>query len=1061
MSWSKSISHRIVTAISLVVVPLAVGLVCIMASLLYSHTDKTMLDLLEPMAKTVAKGVEERLHLLVDRLYLIKDNSTSLHSAFPRAEIEKNLNQASNGIEFLWIGLYDKDGAFVVGSESSPRNISSRQKFSLMLRTGNLVIEDTSIGESGLEIVMGIPVQFSGISSPHVISFDTTYYLVGCYSYDILADVLSSVSLKATNAVFIINENGYFVAHKDLGEVFGNNSVEGHLGQEITRKMTAGQTGADSIVTKDGLSFVGFAPVLGTKWSLGVEMLRSDFTKTAEQGVLLSAIGTIALLFLFACALYLFFRESLSAPLRAITESARKLSVGELETNLPKDILQRQDEIGQLSTTFVSMTRSITRVIHDLDTLTNAARAGYLSCRVSRDGYSGYYDSIISGMNSALDVFRMYLDSLPNAMMLLDGNEQCIHANNPMLELVTRMGFTDNEKEFLHLLFASGDKHSADQVAGYFAGYGDDEVLNINITLTERGGQDVYYVLNIHRIEINNPATGYREQSGCFMLMLSNVTQLGKAIMAAEAASKAKGDFLSCMSHEMRTPMNAILGMASIAKRSPSAERKEYCLDKITEASQHLLGIINDILDMSKIEAQKFELSQTVFSFEKMLQQAVNVVSFTAEKKEQSFVVEVDPNLPQYIVSDEQRLAQVIANLLGNAVKFTPNKGSVSLKANVAKITDDCCIIRFEVRDNGIGISVEQQKNLFASFGQADSSISRRFGGTGLGLAISKKIIELMGGQIRVTSEANKGATFVFEVKVVPSRQMDALPRLPGQLSDKPDYSVLRVLVVDSSREVLESIKKKLYTAGVLHCSATTEASEALALVQKHENLAYSLAIIDAKLANDASLPLAREISRISLGKTVLVMATGMATPDAEQTPEDAIVENILHKPVFMSQLLEKLNACLEPNEDALTQATSGLESSAKQKMLDLANHRILIAEDIDINCEIIGALLEPTNASITFVQNGREAIEAFSREPDAFSLILMDLQMPEVDGHTATKTIRASGLPRATTIPIVAMTANVFQDDIDRSLAAGMNAHLGKPINLKELFATLKKFVL
>ena len=1060
MFWSKSISHKILTTLSFVVLPLAVGLVYIMSNLLYSHTDKTMLDLLEPMARTVAKSVEGRLHLLVDRLYLIKDNDAFHHFPIPKANIERTLRVASEGIEFLWIGLYDQDGALIAGNESCPRNISSRQKFPRMRKTNNLVIEDTSIGEAGLEVVIGLPVQVKGVSP----SSQATYYLVGCYSYNILADVLSSVNIRATNAVFIINKEGNFIAHKDHGEIFGNNSIVNHLGEEITRKMTSGQTGAESITTKDGVSFVGFAPVHGTAWSIGVEMLRGEFTATAEQRVMLSAIGTIAMLLIFSFALYLFFRKSLSAPLQAITESARKLSVGELETNLPRELLERKDEIGQLGTTFISMTYSITRVIRDLDTLTNAARVGFLNRRVASDSYSGYYDRIISGMNAALDVFRMYLDSIPNAMMLLDGDQQCIHANKPMKRLVKKMRFTDNEQEFLHLLFNAGDQHSFEEITAYFTEEANGNVLHSNITVMEPDGRDVFYVLNIQRIEANSVASGDDTQSECFMLMLSDVTQLGKAKIAAEAASKAKGDFLSCMSHEMRTPMNAILGMASIAKSSNDLERKEYCLDKITDASRHLLGIINDILDMSKIEAQKFELSQTAFSFEDMLRQAVNVVSFTAEKKDQDFVIDIDSSVPQRIISDEQRLAQVIANLLGNAVKFTPEEGSISLKARTSENTEKGCVLRIEVHDTGIGISQEQQKNLFASFGQADNSISRKFGGTGLGLAISKNIIELMGGCIWVDSEEGQGSTFIFEVTVAPASQQGYTPHASAQA----DYSALRVLVVDTSPEILANTHKKLRYAGVLHCTTTTNVDEAFALVQEQKALPYSLALIDAKCGHSTGMALAAEISRTSHNRTAIVMTTGVTPTGKGERGKGATFGSILHKPIFMGPLLEKLYACLTQDpalahtKDSSNTAleTGAATNSTERQTPDFSNHKILIAEDIEINREIIAALLEPTNVSITFAENGREAIEAFSKEPEGFSIILMDLQMPEVDGLMATEAIRTSGLPRAKDIPIIAMTANVFQDDIDRSKEAGMNAHLGKPIDIQEFFATMKKYI-
>jgi signal transduction histidine kinase len=250
------------------------------------------------------------------------------------------------------------------------------------------------------------------------------------------------------------------------------------------------------------------------------------------------------------------------------------------------------------------------------------------------------------------------------------------------------------------------------------------------------------------------------------MLILHDISQLTKAKVDAEAASKAKSEFLSRMSHEMRTPMNAIIGMAMIGKTSEDAARKEYCLDKISEASEHLLGVINDILDMSKIEANRLELSYTPFHLEKMLRRVVGVVRFRAEEKKQKLSVDIDTHIPAYIVSDEQRLAQVIANLLSNAVKFTPENGSVALSVASVAEADGLFTLRISVRDTGIGISEEQQGCLFMSFEQVDGGISRKFGGTGLGLAISKSIVDMMGGRIWAESALNEGATFSFEIRV-------------------------------------------------------------------------------------------------------------------------------------------------------------------------------------------------------------------------------------------------------------------------------------------------------
>ncbi|MDR3073670.1 MAG: GAF domain-containing protein, partial [Deltaproteobacteria bacterium] len=244
--------------------------------------------------------------------------------------------------------------------------------------------------------------------------------------------------------------------------------------------------------------------------------------------------------------------------------------------------------------------------------------------------------------------------------------------------------------------------------------------------------------------------------------MMQNLVQ---AREAALSSTRAKSDFLANMSHEMRTPMNAITGMTTIAKGSASIEKKDYCLSKIEDAATHLLGVINDILDMSKIEAGKFELSIEKFNFEKMLQRVVNVITFRVDQKKQEFHVRIDRNIPRFLIGDDQRLAQVIANLLSNAVKFTPEEGTIRLDARFVKEEDNLCVIQIEVRDTGIGISEEQQGRLFNSFEQAERGTVRKFGGTGLGLAISKRIVEMMGGRIWIDSELGQGSTFTFTVQ--------------------------------------------------------------------------------------------------------------------------------------------------------------------------------------------------------------------------------------------------------------------------------------------------------
>ncbi|MDR3294850.1 MAG: PAS domain-containing protein, partial [Clostridiales Family XIII bacterium] len=285
--------------------------------------------------------------------------------------------------------------------------------------------------------------------------------------------------------------------------------------------------------------------------------------------------------------------------------------------------------------------------------------------------------------------------------------------------------------------------------------------------------------------------TGEGDNEGAMMLF-HDVTDLVRAREEAETASRAKSEFLANMSHEIRTPMNAVIGMTTIGKAASDLERKDYCFGKIQDASTHLLGVINDILDMSKIEANKFELSPVEFEFEKMLQRVVNVSNFRVDEKQQKFTVHIDRAIPRTLIGDDQRLAQVITNLLGNAVKFTPEQGSISLNTRFVKEENGICTLQIEVTDTGIGISEEQKLRLFRSFEQADGGTARKFGGTGLGLVISKRIVEMMGGDIWIESEPGKGSTFAFTVQAGRGAGEKHSLLAPGVI-----WGNIRVLAVD------------------------------------------------------------------------------------------------------------------------------------------------------------------------------------------------------------------------------------------------------------------------
>ncbi len=555
----------------------------------------------------------------------------------------------------------------------------------------------------------------------------------------------------------------------------------------------------------------------------------------------------------------------------------------------------------------------------------------------------------------------------------------------------------------------------------------------------ETDGQTVYLEITI------SPANNLEGECMGVVIVLHDVTALTLLKEAAEKSSVAKSVFLATMSHEMRTPMNAIIGMSSIAKSTDDIEKMRYCMDKIDNASVHLLGVINDILDISKIESGKFELSPSDFNFEKMLIRIINVQNFRIEEKKQLLTVNLDPELPRFIHSDEQHLAQVITNLLSNAIKFTPDGGNITLDVAVAQRQAGTLCLEVSVSDTGIGISQEQQSRLFQSFEQADSGISRRFGGTGLGLVISKNIVEMMGGSIWVHATPGEGSQFSFRVYV---DECDDTMQERDSAEDM-DWSKIRILAVDDQKDVLDYFVNLGSSLG-LHCDVAQGGDSALQLIEAAVR-PYQVIFVDWMMPDMDGIELTKRIKQLCGESSIVILISATEWSHLEPEATAAGVNKYMPKPLFTSSVADCIAECV-----SLMKAQPKEEAQA----VCFAGKRILLAEDIEVNREIVLALLEDTKLSIDCAENGAEAVSMFAENPGRYDLIFMDIHMPVVDGYSATQQIRALHLPQAKTVPIIAMTANVFREDVERCLECGMNDHIGKPIDIDEVIHKLVHYL-
>ncbi len=662
---------------------------------------------------------------------------------------------------------------------------------------------------------------------------------------------------------------------------------------------------------------------------VGTDLDLDRMYKELNGFYLISALVMLGLIVGFALVFVFFIRNLLTRPLTTITDSAHRLSSGDLNMNIPDELVMRGDEIGQLSRAFVLSSGSINRLITDTGRFMNAAREGRITARANIDTYEGAYQRVLQSTNLTMESMCRHFDAINEAVAFLTLSEQFVYGNDVMHRLCDKHGI-DLENDDVLAKLQSGRRSAPETDSRPINSNGP---LYFSVALDDEQGAPCFYEVQLRRI-VDTESDAY---VGCVMITMSDITDVTNAMLLAEQASRAKSEFLSHMSHEIRTPMNAIIGMTQIATRSTDVAKLHQCLSQIETSSNHLLGIINDVLDMSKIEAGKLQLSPTQCSLTQNVEFVAGMLVPRAQENELCFMLSVGNISHDTLLLDTLRLNQVIVNLLSNAMKFTPKGGMVTLSCRETGYADGQVTLTFTVVDTGIGISDEAKARLFASFEQADNTIARQYGGTGLGLAISKSIVELMGGAIALDSEPGSGSTFSFTVKA------EAMPS-----------------------------------------------------------------------ANDLQV--------------------------ADATPYERRLDIPTDTPVA---------------------GTAPVSASAEDTNGTLTGLHALVVDDVDINRDILVELFCETGLTFDQAEGGQQAVEQFAAsETGRYDIIFMDMQMPGVDGCEATRRIRALNRPDAQTVPIVAMTANVFKVDIDKALESGMNDHLGKPIAFDTAIALVRRLI-
>ncbi len=756
-----------------------------------------------------------------------------------------------------------------------------------------------------------------------------------------------------------------------------------------------------------------------------------------------SFISIIVNVLVLTFALFvIFFRVSdilLSRPLKQLTAACSRININSLDKVAVTFSVTGEDELSILGQTFNDMVKKLHISNQELYTIHNQYTLD-LECQVKER------TAELQKAHAELDT--IFQNSQVGLMLLRDGRA-IARANQRLVDI---FGY-DHPDELegsstrkLHLS-QKNYKKFGDQ---FYRAIRKGDQTKLEYQLIRKDGTVIWCTLSGKALDKTLPP----DLSKGVLWVIDDVTsrkvmeqvviqareRAEKARLDAEQANRFKSDFLANMSHEIRTPMNAIIGMTYLLRQQALTPEQENYVVKIEASSSALLGLINDILDFSKIEAGKLEIETVAFDLHSIIENIATLVGIKAEEKHLNFVVSYDPSLGMNRYGDPLRLGQILTNLATNAVKFT-EKGEVGIY--IDRVEDD--LIRFEVRDTGIGLTLDQQKRLFKSFSQADTSTTRKYGGTGLGLAISKQLVDMMGGRIWVESQKGQGSSFIFELPLKEQTKKE---------TPHKTFSNKRVLIVDDTPSWQKVLSRMLEYYGI-EAETADSGEEAIRLMCDQEKY-FDLVFMDWHLPGMDGIETAMELKAGSKkAPSAIIMVSAYKKDNIAHSARDAGIDLFMEKPINPSLMYNVIvDAFGEGIKDDYRQRADA--SSLKEELTSLRGSTILLVEDNAMNREIIQGMLAHSGIHIREAVDGHKAVEIYQAAPDLYELILMDLQMPEMDGYEACRRIRKINAD----VPIIALTANAMIQDIHRTRKVGMNAHLNKPVDVEKLFSTLLNYI-